>query len=37
MRAGKIHVTPGFDGEYGKIKLFEKPEQKVVRGQGLLF
>ena len=23
MRAGKVQVTPGYDGEYGKIKLFE--------------
>lgn len=22
MRAGKIHITPGFDGEFGKIKIF---------------
>ncbi len=24
MRAGEIEVVPGFDGEYGKIKLFER-------------
>jgi len=37
MRNGRIHVTPGFDGEYGKVKIFGEPEQKVVKGQGLLF
>ncbi len=24
MRKGDIHIAPGFDGEYGKIKIFEK-------------
>lgn len=29
MRAGKVEITPGYDGEYGKITLFEhaKPRQ----------
>jgi uncharacterized protein (TIGR00375 family) len=37
VRSGNVHIAPGFDGEYGKIKIFEEPEQKVVKGQGLLF
>ncbi len=26
-REGKVHVTPGFDGEYGKIKIFSEKEK----------
>jgi len=25
MRSGHVHVTPGFDGEYGKIKILDFP------------
>lgn len=28
MRSGKVDVTPGYDGEYGKIKLFEERKKK---------
>jgi uncharacterized protein (TIGR00375 family) len=24
MRSGNVHIAPGFDGEYGKIKIFEE-------------
>jgi uncharacterized protein (TIGR00375 family) len=24
MRSGNVHIVPGFDGEYGKIKIFEE-------------
>ncbi len=37
MRAGKVHIAPGFDGEYGKIKISEKVERKEIKGQGTLF
>lgn len=37
MRSGDIHIAPGFDGEYGKIKIFEPVDQKKPRGQKLLF
>ncbi len=37
MRAGKVYIAPGFDGEYGKIRLFEEVARKKVKGQGLLF
>lgn len=37
MRKGKIIVEPGYDGEYGKIKVFGEPEEKVIKGQALLF
>ncbi len=33
MRAGKISITPGYDGEYGIIKIFNAKERKaIVRG-----
>jgi uncharacterized protein (TIGR00375 family) len=37
MRAGKVHITPGFDGEYGRIKIFEGTERKEIKGQTRLF
>lgn len=37
MRAGKINVEPGFDGEYGKVKLFDPGERVRLRGQASLF
>jgi uncharacterized protein (TIGR00375 family) len=37
MRAGKVHIAPGFDGEYGKTRLFEEVARKKVKGQTLLF
>jgi uncharacterized protein (TIGR00375 family) len=27
MRSGDVHISPGFDGEYGKIKIFEAVER----------
>jgi uncharacterized protein (TIGR00375 family) len=37
MRAGNIYVAPGYDGEYGKIKIFEFAERKEIKGQTTLF
>jgi uncharacterized protein (TIGR00375 family) len=37
MRSGNIHVAPGYDGEYGKIKIFESAERKEIKGQATLF
>ena len=31
MRAGKVIVQPGFDGEYGRIKVFEEGEFKKLK------
>ncbi|MEW6162734.1 MAG: endonuclease Q family protein [Nitrospirota bacterium] len=37
MRAGNVYIAPGFDGEYGKIKIFNEVERKGITGQGRLF
>src|SRR4030066_831143 len=37
MRSGNVHISPGFDGEYGKIKIFEEVERKAIKGQDRLF
>ncbi|NWF53055.1 MAG: DNA helicase UvrD [Nitrospirae bacterium] len=37
VRTGKIHITPGFDGEYGKIRIFEEDERENVSEQRMLF
>lgn len=37
MRSGDVHIAPGFDGEYGKIKIFEAVERKEIKGQSMLF
>jgi uncharacterized protein (TIGR00375 family) len=37
VRSGKVHIVPGYDGEYGRIKIFEKVGRKAVKGQKRLF
>ncbi len=37
MRSGRVHIAPGFDGEYGRIRIFEKVEREEIKGQKLLF
>ncbi|GAB4406146.1 MAG: endonuclease Q family protein [Thermodesulfovibrionales bacterium] len=37
MRKGDVHIAPGYDGEYGKIKIFEAVERKEIKGQPMLF
>ena len=32
VRAGKLHIAPGYDGEYGHIRIFEPSERQVKRG-----
>ena len=28
VREGKVHIQPGFDGEYGKISIFSEEERR---------
>lgn len=37
LRAGKVQRFPGFDGEYGTIKLFEPSELESMDGQMTMF
>ncbi|MBU3934392.1 endonuclease Q family protein [Patescibacteria group bacterium] len=36
-REGKVYIEPGFDGVYGKVKIFSKEEQKKAIKQKTLF
>ncbi len=37
MRLGRIRLSPGYDGEYGKVHIFESGERKQLLGQKSLF
>ncbi len=37
MRSGDISISPGYDGEYGKVKIFGEKKKMESRGQGLLY
>jgi PHP family Zn ribbon phosphoesterase len=37
VRAGNVYIVPGYDGEYGKVKIFEEVERKEIKGQKRLF
>lgn len=37
MRQGNVHITEGFDGEYGKIRVFNENEPIIPNNQDSLF
>ena len=37
VRTGNVHIAPGFDGEYGKIRIFEAMKGREGKGQVTLF
>jgi uncharacterized protein (TIGR00375 family) len=37
MRQGKVHIAPGYDGQYGKVRIFEKIAPQDKKGQEALF
>jgi DNA helicase II / ATP-dependent DNA helicase PcrA len=37
MRSGDIDLAPGYDGEYGRVKVFKEGEKEKLRGEQALF
>lgn len=37
VREGRLHIEPGFDGEYGHVTIFEEAERKGISKQKTLF
>lgn len=37
VREGKVNIEPGYDGVFGRIRIFSQGEQKALSKQGILF
>ncbi|MBI9089445.1 MAG: UvrD-helicase domain-containing protein [Desulfobacterium sp.] len=37
MRRGEVSISPGFDGEFGKVKIFEPEEKRRLKGEKDMF
>jgi PHP family Zn ribbon phosphoesterase len=37
IRAGQVSIDPGYDGEFGTVKVFDSEEREQVSGQLGLF
>lgn len=37
MRTGQVSISPGFDGEYGRVKIFASEEKQRLRGEIEMF
>ncbi len=37
IRHNKLHIQPGYDGEFGKIKIFTEEEKRELSGRKMLF
>lgn len=36
VRSGELHIVPGYDGEYGKVRIYDENDAKFVTKQGSL-
>ncbi len=36
VRQGQVHIRPGYDGEYGRVTIFDERERAEIAGQGRL-
>jgi len=36
VRQGRVNIRPGYDGEYGRVTIFDDKERAEIGGQGRL-